>query len=129
MQTPHILRRRKAIGNRLMSPKVKRRIKKGLIETDPRCRYCDALVTVDTAILDHFYPVLTYPGLAGDPDNLVLSCRSCDRFKADVDPNFYGSAEAFMHYMSTMSPSAKYQKKQAHATREQYRLAESRLAT
>jgi hypothetical protein len=68
-------------------------LRRRLIATrDHSCHYCARTLDpkaprgqVDAIELDHRLPVVLYPELAFDPDNLVLSCAACNRSKSDRD--------------------------------------------
>lgn len=50
-----------------------------------RCIYCDALLSEhggEGFHLDHFRPAVHFPGLATNPNNLVLACAKCNIFKS-----------------------------------------------
>lgn len=50
-----------------------------------RCVYCDALLSEhggEGFHLDHFRPAVHFPGLATNPNNLVLACAKCNIFKS-----------------------------------------------
>lgn len=49
-----------------------------------RCVYCAALLTPETATLDHVQP-LSRRG-THDPGNLVIACHACNQLKGDALP-------------------------------------------
>ena len=55
-----------------------------LLESDPRCRYCECELTERTATLDHVKP--RSRGGTNGKYNLTLSCKLCNTFKAAKTP-------------------------------------------
>lgn len=45
------------------------------------CRWCGALVTIDTATVDHD-PPLAFPG--SHPERAVLACRRCNELRGYI---------------------------------------------
>lgn len=57
------------------------RIKRAMHEKDPRCVYCEKVIELEYAILDHRIPISR--GGSNRLDNLVLACKPCDIEKGD----------------------------------------------
>lgn len=58
-------------------------------ECESRCVYCDILIAEaggEGCALDHFRPQEKFPGLRNDPNNLVISCSKCNRYKSNHWP-------------------------------------------
>jgi hypothetical protein len=54
------------------------------------CAYCSIAEAEATGVsfdIDHYEPQQTHPALKGVYDNLMYSCRLCNRIKADEEPN------------------------------------------
>lgn len=56
-------------------------IRKHLWVKCPRCHYCEIEMSFEEASLDHFIPLSK--GGRSHPDNFVLSCVPCNRWKAN----------------------------------------------
>jgi hypothetical protein len=75
-----------------------------------RCVYCDAMINEighEGFNLDHFRPQEIFPELSDSPENLVIACSKCNRWKSShwpIDKNskeshdgFVGFVEPFKH--------------------------------
>jgi 5-methylcytosine-specific restriction endonuclease McrA len=70
---------------RTFSLHAKRTVKKAAIrDCGRRCVYCAVPLTLETATLDHVYPLAK--GGAHHPGNLVVACARCNRLKGDLMP-------------------------------------------
>ena len=73
-----------------------------------RCVYCDAKerenLGGDTFQLDHFRPQKHFPSLKSDPENLVLACPACNRFKSDHWPVGKSSTHTFEGSIGFLEP-------------------------
>jgi 5-methylcytosine-specific restriction endonuclease McrA len=66
-----------------------------------RCVYCATGLDLETATLDHVYPLAH--GGAHHPGNVVLACNRCNRLKSDLLPYDFFAAHPwaganFMRY-------------------------------
>lgn len=52
-------------------------------DDDPRCFYCDVPMTPETAVLDHYRPVVL--GGTDDVENLRVCCIPCNQWKGAQD--------------------------------------------
>lgn len=55
------------------------------IDCQNRCVYCDVSLSEighEGFALDHFRPQEKFPALKNDPNNLVISCAKCNRYKS-----------------------------------------------
>ena len=73
-----------------------------------RCVYCDAKTVEnlggDAFQLDHFRPQKHFPDLKCDPENLVLACPACNRFKSDYWPAGKKSTVTFVGGSGFLDP-------------------------
>lgn len=70
---------------RLLAQQHKRHVKRATIrDCGRRCVYCGTFVALDTATLDHVYPL----SRGGDhaPGNLVAACQACNQLKGAMLP-------------------------------------------
>ena len=76
---------RQQAQRRRLSLAAKRVHKRAAIrECGRRCVYCAAPLSLETATLDHVYPLAH--GGANEPGNLVTACARCNRMKGDLLP-------------------------------------------
>ena len=72
-------------GREFFKGKAKRAIKRATMNRcGQRCVYCAVPLELDTATLDHVFPVAH--GGRHDPPNLVVACRACNQLKGDMLP-------------------------------------------
>lgn len=64
--------------------KWSQRMRRRLLERDPRCRWCGCDLNFETCTLDHVIP-LGKGGHSGD-DNVCLACDPCNKEKRDTMP-------------------------------------------
>ena len=75
-----------------------------------RCVYCATPLDLETATLDHVYP-LAHGGVH-HPGNVVLACTHCNRLKSDLLPYAFFAAYPwaganFMRYARTVHRALK----------------------
>lgn len=58
--------------------------KKRMLGTDPHCHWCKAHLNQVTATVDHRVPLKR--GGSNQPDNLVLACEGCNRWRGHDMP-------------------------------------------
>jgi 5-methylcytosine-specific restriction endonuclease McrA len=56
-------------------------------ECGRRCVYCATALDLNSATLDHVYPLAH--GGAHAPGNVVLACNRCNRLKSDLLPTVF----------------------------------------
>jgi len=100
---PHLPRRaRRPRTNQFRGARYKRAIKRATMrDCGWRCVYCATALDLDTATLDHVYPLAH--GGAHHPGNVVLACNRCNRLKSDLLPYDFFAAHPwaganFMRY-------------------------------
>ena len=100
---PHLPRRaRRPRTNHFRGARYKRAIKRATMrDCGWRCVYCATALDLDTATLDHVYPLAH--GGAHHPGNVVLACNRCNRLKSDLLPYEFFAAHPwaganFMRY-------------------------------
>lgn len=100
---PHLPRRaRRPRTNHFRGARYKRAIKRATMrDCGWRCVYCATFLDLDTATLDHVYPLAH--GGAHHPGNVVLACNRCNRLKSDLLPYDFFAAHPwaganFMRY-------------------------------
>ncbi len=65
--------------------RFKRAIKRATMrDCGRRCVYCATALDIETATLDHVYPLAH--GGAHHPGNVVLACIRCNQLKSDILP-------------------------------------------
>jgi 5-methylcytosine-specific restriction endonuclease McrA len=55
----------------------------------PYCYYCERHLEFEEVTLDHYWPIISYPELAQNEDNMILSCYPCNYYKSNADPDGY----------------------------------------
>ena len=87
---------------RTLPATAKRAIKRAAIrDCSRRCVYCGHPLDLETATLDHVFPLSR--GGAHAPGNLVSACAGCNRLKGDMLPHeffmrFPWAGENFIRY-------------------------------
>jgi 5-methylcytosine-specific restriction endonuclease McrA len=100
---PRVPRRNRRPGvNHFRGARYKRAIKRATLrDCGWRCVYCATALDLDSATLDHVYPLAH--GGAHHPGNVVLACNRCNRLKSDLLPYDFFAAHPwaganFMRY-------------------------------
>jgi len=71
-----------------------------LLPENGRCPYCDHR---DVSTLDHVLPKTLFPSLTVTPDNLVGSCKDCNKAKLAAAPT--SASDAMLHpYFDVLAP-------------------------